>query len=89
MTYQLPGCLFITCCAMLQWPRNDLDVPFGRIVDARLHWNNNEKQDRAVDCVLYYAESNLEEPVTSGLYDIETTVSVLCTRIRTMVDLSF
>ena len=79
MSYHLPGSLFLTCRAMLQWLRNDPDVPFGRIVDARLYWYNNENQNRSVDCTLYYAETNLIHPIIAGLYDIETSVRVHCT----------
>lgn len=74
MSYHLPGSLFLACRAMLQRPRNDPDVPFGRIVEARLYWYNNEDQIRAIDCVLYYAEMNLERPVVAGLYDVQTSV---------------
>ena len=59
---------------MLQRPHNDPDVPFGRIVEARLYWYNNEDQIRAIDCVLYYAEKNLERPIVAGLYDVQTSV---------------
>lgn len=37
---------------------------------------NCESDDREIECVLHYAERNMEQPVTAGLYDIETTVCI-------------
>ena len=64
---------------MLQWPRNDPDMPIRRIVDTRLYWYNNGNQTRAINCMLYYLETNLEHPVSAGLYDVETSMCMLST----------
>ena len=74
MICSFPGSIFLACRAVLQWPQNNPDVPFARIADAHLYWYNAESEDREVECVLHYAEWNLGEPITAGLYDIETTV---------------
>ena len=64
---------------MLQWLHNDPDVPIGRIIDAHLYWYNNENQTCAIDCMLYYLETNLEHPVSTGLYNVEMSMHMLST----------
>jgi hypothetical protein len=77
MSYNLPGSVFLSCRAILQWPQQDPDVPCGRIAEAQLYWYNDENDHRDVECTLYYAEQDPGLPLTAGLYDINTTVCTL------------
>ncbi|KAN0140665.1 hypothetical protein V8E53_001492 [Lactarius tabidus] len=74
MTFALPGSVFLACRAALQRPQLDADVPVGRVADACLYWYSCKNDKRSVNCTLHYAEPRPEEPITAGLYDIETTL---------------
>jgi hypothetical protein len=74
MSFDLPGSVFLSCRAILQWPQNDPDVPSGRIADALLYWYNTENDNCEIDWILYYAEQHPGLPMTVGMYDIQTTV---------------
>jgi hypothetical protein len=77
MTFALPGSVFLACRAALQRPQLDADVPVGRVADACLYWYSCKNDNRSVDCTLHYTEPHPEEPITAGLYDIETTVRTM------------
>lgn len=79
MTYELPGSIFLACRAVLQCPEMDPDVPSRRITNAQLYWYNSENDHRGLECTLYYAEQDPADPITAGLYDIETTVRINAT----------
>lgn len=76
MAYTLPGTVYISARAFFEKPcPGSSDSKFEyETVQAHLQWYNNEESTHLLSCMLYLQHSHGSHPLTSGFYDIVTTV---------------